>query len=270
MDLAAISAKEQLAWAYRLMADWGVDDHTYTHLSCRAEPQSYYLAPFGKRFEEIHAQDLLEVQIKTHKILSGVEITANQTAYYLHSPIYQEHPHIGAIFHLHTPEIIAVSVDPAGLRPLSQWALHFHENTAYYDYDSLLLSKKHSAGLIKQISNKSVIFMRHHGVIVLGKTIWEAVFLMHHLQKACYTQCLALSSCSNPMPIPAKIAKKSYQDLMCFEENLGWRDWCAWIRYLHNKECKKPLSLVKGRSLQRAYGRPPSFAISPKKDSTNL
>ena len=48
--------KIDLAYAYRILAHLGLDDHTYTHLSVRAEdPSCFYIYPFGQRFEEVTA-----------------------------------------------------------------------------------------------------------------------------------------------------------------------------------------------------------------------
>ena len=54
--------KIDLAYAYRILARLGLDDHTYTHLSVRAaDPSCFYIYPFGKRFEEVTAESLLTV-----------------------------------------------------------------------------------------------------------------------------------------------------------------------------------------------------------------
>ena len=67
----------------------GLDDHTYTHLSCRAsKPNTFYIQPFGLKFSEITPECLLEVSHEG-KILSGKELIYNPTAYQTHSALYQ-------------------------------------------------------------------------------------------------------------------------------------------------------------------------------------
>lgn len=244
---------DHLTYAYHLIAHWKLDDHTYTHLSARASERSYYLSPFGLRFDEVRPDRLLEIDSNNHTILSGKESIVNQTAYQLHGSLYQAHPNVNSILHIHTPEIVAVSCHPEGLLPLSQWALHFYGQIGYYPYDSLVLKQSQTNPLISLTEESPVIFMRHHGVLIVGKTIWETLFYLYHLQKACETQLLALSQGIKPLIISDEIAQKANKDLLSFEEDLGWRDWCAWIRLLNQK--KEHLFSVK--KSMRYYGHNP-------------
>lgn len=231
---------DELIDAYHLLSYWGLDDHTYTHLSCRNEKsESFYLPIFGLRFDEVQQSDLLEIGIKERAVIRGQDSEVNITAYGLHADTYAVRNDSQAIFHIHTPEIVAVSVHPHGLMPLSQWALHFYEKISYYSYDSLLLDKSQSTGMLEALGSAPVMLMRHHGALILGRTIAEAVYYTYHLQQACRTQCLILSSCQNPLTIPPKVAEKSCNDLLSFEKNLGQRDWVAWRQLLKKNRSER-------------------------------
>lgn len=135
------SRKIDLAHAYRILAHLGLDDHTYTHLSIRAaDPSLFHIYSFGERFEEVTAESLLTVS-QTGEVIEGKEQCRNQTGHVIHGSLYQARSDIQAIFHLHTPAIVAVSALKEGLLPLNQWALHFYGRIAYHDYDSLALDK---------------------------------------------------------------------------------------------------------------------------------
>ena len=68
------TTRQNLAYAYQILAMLGLDDHTYTHLSCRAsKPNTFYIQPFGLKFSEITPECLLEVSHEG-KILSGKEL----------------------------------------------------------------------------------------------------------------------------------------------------------------------------------------------------
>ena len=224
--------KQDLAIAYRVLGKLGYDDHTYTHLSARCpdDPNAFYIYPFGLRFSEVTPELLLTVSLEG-KILEGQEYQYNETGYVLHGGIYQARPDIQAVFHLHTPESIAVSVQEKGLLPLSQWALHFYNTINYHDYDSLALDKNQGKRLVDDLGKHYCLFLRHHGFITSGKTIAEAMFYTWHLQKACETQCLMLSMNQPYHEIPASMCEKAVNDLLSFEKNLGERDWEAWKRY---------------------------------------
>lgn len=228
--------KRDLAIAYKACAYLKLDDLTYTHLSAKGTDNTFFIYPFGLLFDEVTASRLIEVNFEG-EVVSGQEMNYNPTGYALHSMIYEEKPGVGAIFHLHTPAIVAVSCQKKGLLPLSQWALHCYDNIGYHEYNSLALDKTtHKLKVLGDLKDNRVLMMRHHGAIVVGKTIEEAMFFSYHLEKACQTQCMMGHDSSECMTIPPKVCKKTHSDLMSFEEDLGKRDFRALKRVLAEKE----------------------------------
>lgn len=227
------SLKYDLALAYRILAKLGVDDLTYTHLSVRGkDPKTFYIYPFGMLFSEVKPSDLLLVTLEG-EVLEGAEFQYNTTGYIIHGNVYSARKDVNAIFHLHTPEIVAVSACKRGLLPISQWALHFYDKISYHNYDSLALSQGQGSDLVDNLgsSNYSML-LRNHGSITSGGTVPEAMFYTYHLIQACKTQYIALSM-GESLCIPNKgTCKKSVNDLLSFEKNLGQRDWAAWKRAL--------------------------------------
>lgn len=214
-----------------------LDDLTYTHLSVRYPGENaYYIYPFGLLFEEVTPENLIKVTLDG-EVIEGREDQYNKTGYVIHGSIYRNRPDINAIFHLHTPEIVAVSAMQSGLKPISQWALHFYNKVAYHEYNSLALSaEEHEKNLVRDLGEKYVMLLKHHGSITSGRTIQEAFFYTHHLQKACETQCLALQSGELLHSIPSEICEKAVEDLLSFEKDLGLRDWRAVQRWVNFKE----------------------------------
>lgn len=223
--------KQNLANAYQIIAHLKMDDHTYTHLSARSSTRNeYYIYPFGLTFEEVRANNLLKIS-SNGDVIEGSEFQYNKTGYIIHGNIYKSRADIEAIFHLHTPATVAVSAMKDGLLPISQWALHFYNKVAYHDYNSLALDGHvHGADLVNDLGNLNVMFLRNHGIITCGKTIWEAMFYAYHLEMACQTQCLSLQT-GQELIFPSKeVCTKAVQDLLSFEKDLGARDWHAWVR----------------------------------------
>lgn len=220
--------RSNLALAYNVFSEFNMDDLTYTHLSARvAEEAAYYIAPFGLLFSEVTAANLIKVSLNG-EVLEGGELQYNKTGYVIHGSIYKHRADINAIFHLHTPEIVAVSATKNGLMPVSQWALHFYGKIAYHEYNSLALTQKeHEQALIADLADKYVMLMRHHGSITAGRTIHEAFYYMHHLQQASKAQCLMGHNESILREIPKAVCEKSVKDLLSFEKDLGLRDWQA-------------------------------------------
>jgi ribulose-5-phosphate 4-epimerase/fuculose-1-phosphate aldolase len=228
-----MTIKKDLASAYQIIAKLGLDDHTYTHLSARPEGADfYYIFPFGLRFGEVTEDILLKVSLDG-KVLEGSEYEYNKTGYVIHGSIYKQREDLNAVFHLHTVPNVAVSAMKQGLMPISQWALHFYGQVAYHNYNSLALDEKQQGGaLARDLADKNIMFLRNHGTICCGKTICEAMFYCYHLELACQTQIAALSSGAELIIPDEKTCRKTNDDLLKFEKDLGRRDWEAWLRYI--------------------------------------
>ena len=222
--------KQNLSYAYNILAHLKMDDHTYTHLSARSELENqYYIYPFGLTFPEVTKDNLLKVSLDGN-IVEGKEYQYNRTGYVIHGNIYEHRSDVNAIFHLHTPATVAVSAMKDGLIPISQWSLHFYNKVAYHDYNSLTLDQdEHGSKLVADLKHNNVMLLRNHGMLTCGKTIMEAMFYAYHLEMACRTQCLALQSNAELIYPSKNICEKAVNDLLNFEENLGERDWKAWI-----------------------------------------
>ncbi|MFN7038849.1 MAG: class II aldolase/adducin family protein [Alphaproteobacteria bacterium] len=227
--------KLELSQAYRILASLGLDDHTYTHLSSRSsEGDSYYIYPFGLRFAEVEPNILMKISLNG-EILEGEEYQYNKTGYIIHGEIYKERSDVNSIFHVHATSIVAVSACEAGLMPISQWALHFYNQISYHNYDSLALDNDQGSNIVKDLGENFTLLLKNHGAITSGRTIEEAMFYSYHLYQACKTQCLALSM-NQKLILPSdEICTKAANDLLSFEQNLGERDWKAWVRMIENK-----------------------------------
>lgn len=224
--------KLKLSQFYHILSHLGLDDHTYTHVSARCPSgDGYYIYAFGLCFNEVSPDNLLKIDFDG-KVISGNEELYNPTGYIIHGEIYNSRPDINSIAHLHSKETIAVSIDMKGLRPISQHALHFYNKISYHNYGSLALSKDHGNSIKADLGRNYTMLMRNHGSLTCGKTIEESLFYTYHLQKACEVQCLIMSMNCEISEISNEICEKSVNDLLNFEENLGERDFKAWIRNL--------------------------------------
>lgn len=228
--------RENLAAAYRLIAYFGYDDLTFSHLSARVPGKdAFFIQPFGFLFEEVTASSLLTVDFDGN-ILEGEEYQYNKTGYVIHGSIYKHRPDLNCVFHLHTVNGIAVSAMREGLMPISQWALHFYGRVAYHDYNSLALNtNEHEDPLVRDLADKDIMFLRNHGTLICGRTIHETYIMNNHLENACKTQVAALSA-HQPLVMPdSKLCEKTVQDLLGFEKDIGMRDWKALLRMLNRQ-----------------------------------
>ncbi len=232
----ATQLKEKLAKCYYLLAQKGMDDRTYTHLSTRLPCENaYYIYPLGLLFEEVTPDKLIKVDFDGN-IIEGAETRFNRTGYVIHSSVYKARPEINAVFHLHTTAGVAVSCMRQGLLPLSQFALHFHNRLTTHDYNALNLDlESQGAQLVKDLGpTHKAMLLKNHGTMTCGKTSEEALFYMLFLEEACKVQVAALSAGFNNLSFPSKsICEQAYQGMTNFEQSeIGKRDFDAQCRVI--------------------------------------
>lgn len=229
-----IDIRKKLAICYQSLAQRGMDDLTYTHLSARStKGDSFFIQPFGLKFEEVTTESLIEVSFDGN-IISGTRSQYNETGYEIHASVYKARSDLNASFHLHTTAGVAVSAMKFGLLPISQFALHFYGAVSYHDYNSLVLHQnKNKNALVDDLGQNKVMFLKNHGTLTAGYSIEEAMFYTHHLEQACKVQVKALTAGYDNLIIPdEETCKNAVKDLLSFEEKLGHRDFAALTRHL--------------------------------------
>ena len=113
----------------------------------------------------------------------------------IHAPL---HRLTGAkvVLHTHQPWATALNMlQDNRLLPATQTAAFFHGRIAYDDtYTGLASSIQEGERLAHLMGDKTVLFMKNHGVVSVGDTVAQAYRRLYKLEKACQTQVLAMSS----------------------------------------------------------------------------
>lgn len=199
-------AREQLAACYRIFARREMDDLIYTHLSARVPDSKdrFLFIPFGMLFEEVTASNLVEVTIDGRPI-GDTGTAVNPAGWIFHRTIYEAIPDARCIMHLHTIPGTAVSAQRDGLLPLNQFAVTYHGQIAYHDYDGPGLRPEEQRRLIADLGDKRMMFLRNHGTLTHGRSIAEAFTLMHYLERSCEIQIAAQAGGALALPPSAVI-----------------------------------------------------------------
>jgi ribulose-5-phosphate 4-epimerase/fuculose-1-phosphate aldolase len=200
-DAAPVGAREwatrvDLAAFYRLAAHWGWDDLIYNHISARAPdaPDQYLVNSYGLLFEEVCASNLVKADFEG-RVISAPEGSPgyNVAVPALHGLILQHRPDLACVAHVHTPEGMAVAATEGGLLPISQTAMGLTGHIAYHDYDNISAPGE-AEKLIADLGDKTVLILRHHGLVAMGRTIPEAFLNLYNLIYACKAQVAAMAS----------------------------------------------------------------------------
>lgn len=192
---AISQAKVHLAAANRLAVLDDLHEGIDNHFTMKVPGQSdrYLISPFGLHWSEARASDMIIFNEKgeTFEGKGVVEITAQC----IHAPL---HRITGANVVLHTHQNWAMALNLLAdnqLLPASQTAAFFHGLIAYDDnYTGLANFVNEGERLAAAIGDKKVLFMKNHGVVVVGDTVAQAYKRLYKLERVCRAQVLAMST----------------------------------------------------------------------------
>jgi ribulose-5-phosphate 4-epimerase/fuculose-1-phosphate aldolase len=188
-------AKIHLAAAHRLAVlhelEEGIDNHFTVTVPGRDD--RYLILPFGLHWSEARASDMI-VFDESGATVEGdgmVELTAQC----IHAPI---HRITGVRVVLHTHQTWAVALNMLKnnrLLPASQTAAYFYGHVAYDDHyagtaDTLAEGER----LARLLGDNQVMFMKNHGVLVVGATVAQAYERLYKLERVCRAQVLAMAT----------------------------------------------------------------------------
>lgn len=232
------AARVDLAAACRLVALLGWTDLLATHLSIRVPGRHdrYLINPLGLLFEEVTASSILEVDLDGRVVGGAGDL--NPAGVVIHGAIHGSVDEAEAVVHLHTRDGVAVSCQEAGLLPLTQMGLMVYGQVAYHDFHGVVLDEAERATLLANLGDKSLLILRNHGTLAVGRTMAEAFSRIWRLERACRFQ-LAAQSAGVPLrqPPPEVVARTVEQARAIYGRTAaffpsGRREWAALLRRL--------------------------------------
>ena len=233
VSAAEWQVRVDLAACYRLCALRQWDDIVYTHISATVpdEPGRYLINPFGDRFDEIRASNLVKIDLQG-RIHGDSRRRVNVTGFAIHGAVHAARTDAMCVMHLHNANGIAVGMQEHGLLPLSQHALRFYGQAGYHDYEGLALSAQEQGRLVQRLGDFPVLFLRNHGTLVCGRTVAEAFVLMDTLDKACAFQLKGQAGAGRLMQPAPEVCQKTYYELIGDGAPEGSVEWPALLRSL--------------------------------------
>jgi len=188
-------AKIHLAAAHRLAVlhelEEGIDNHFTVTMPGRED--RYLILPFGLHWSEARASDMI-VFDESGKTLEG-EGVVELSAQCIHAPIHRI-TGVKVVLHTHQTWALALNMlENNRILPASQTAAFFHGHVAYDDtYIGTADFVSEGERLARLIGRKHVLFMKNHGVLVVGDTVAQAYRRIYKLERVCRTQMLALGT----------------------------------------------------------------------------
>jgi ribulose-5-phosphate 4-epimerase/fuculose-1-phosphate aldolase len=188
-------ARIDLAAAHRMAALDGLNEGSWNHFSLMlpGSPPSMLVTPVDRHWRQVTASGLCLVD-ENGECSDGAQ-RFDRAAYCIHYPIHLACSQAACVLHAHPPYTTALSMVKGGrLLMADQNALALYGRVAYDEvYEGFVLDPKQGERLAAQLGEKRVLFLRNHGVLVVGPTVAEAYTDLYHLERACMFQCHAMA-----------------------------------------------------------------------------
>jgi len=232
LDSAAVwQARVDLAACFRAAARLGLHEGVCNHLSFMVPGRDdlFLVNPDGWSFAEITASRLLICDFQRN-VIAG-DGFPEDTAFFIHARVHMRVPRARAVFHTHMPNATALAMTEG---PPLVWAgqssLKFYGRTAVdAAYGGLALDEAEGDRIAAMLrlpdgndpdgndpdgndpdgNDIDILFMKHHGIMVVGPTIAKAWDDLYYLERACEVQRLAEASGRRLVPIPPAIAGRT-------------------------------------------------------------
>jgi ribulose-5-phosphate 4-epimerase/fuculose-1-phosphate aldolase len=212
LDAAAVrQARVDLAACFRMAARLGLHEGICNHFSfvVPGRDDLFLVNPYGWAFSEVTASRLLICDFEGN-VVAG-EGVPEATAFFIHARIHKNVPRARAAFHTHMPNATALAMtEGPPLLWAGQSALKFYGRTVVdEEYGGLALDTAEGDRIAASIGDADIVFMRNHGVMVVGPTIANAWDDLYYLERAAEAQRLALSTGRKLKPVPPEMAAKT-------------------------------------------------------------
>lgn len=202
-------ARIDLAACYRLLARYNMADLTGTHTSLSvpgSDNKHFLINPHGVLFERVTASSLVKIDWEGRAVMETA-FRVNPAGFIIHSAIHMARPDALCVMHTHTTAGMGVSMQAHGLLPASQHACFFTGNIGYHDIDAMAEEIGGRAALARDMGQYKALIMRNHGLLTCGRTVGEAFWLMHTLERGCQAQIAALAGGTPLYPVSEKTSK---------------------------------------------------------------
>jgi ribulose-5-phosphate 4-epimerase/fuculose-1-phosphate aldolase len=192
----------------------------------------FLINPLGLHFSEVTASSLAVVSVDGEKI-SG---TAPPTGIGIHSPIHRLCPQAGVVLHTHQPWTTALAMhDGMELVPISQTSLQFTGRTVYEERYEGLADLDEGERLAKELGEAEVMFLRHHGILVVGPELGVAMDDLYMIEKAAQLQVLA-SGLGSLTPIRDETIERTREQFGEGRIEWGRMHWASMMRIVERTQ----------------------------------
>jgi L-fuculose-phosphate aldolase len=198
MDMDIEDARFQVVLGRRILFREGCDSHVGGQVTLRAEDGSGFWATGFCYFDQGGPEDVARLGWEL-EVLHGSFALAPAMGF--HRAIYQRRPDVGAIVHLHSPHVVALSSTGQVVGNYDVTAVCFADEQATYLDDGI----KPHVSVADALGGGRVVLMKNHGAIVASDTLPHAVVEAVTLERCARIHLLAQAAGGTEI-LPAEVA----------------------------------------------------------------
>ena len=173
-------------------------DLTRGHVSVRVpgDPAHFYMKPHSQGLDEITPENIVVCNLAGEKVGGGGR---RHSEVFIHSEIYRCRPDVMSAIHTHPAHVVALSATGRPVLPISQPSVAFCDGAErgvpyFTDTIDLIRTPEMGAAVARALGAASAVFLRNHGVAVVGASLEESTVLALLLEEACRIQLLVQAS----------------------------------------------------------------------------
>ena len=177
IDQIEWDARLELAACYRIVGFYGWTSVVYNHITLRIPGTDHLLInPFGMRYEEIRASDLIRIDVDG-KLISESEWPINQAGYVVHSTVHKFRDDLHCVLHTHEPISQALCALGHELIPLTQEGCQFFQRVGYHEYEGIVLDGSEGPLIERALGTTNhTLVLKNHGLLTGGENCaWALV-----------------------------------------------------------------------------------------------
>lgn len=181
--------KAKLAAAFRMFSRAGLDEGVAGHITVRdpAEPDTFWVNPFGMHFAMIRSSDLVRVD-EDGRVVEG-DRAVNGAAVAIHCAVHAARPDVLAAAHAHGPAGKTLSCLDAGIEPLTQDACAFYDDVGVFDdFTGVVLDPEEGRRIGVALGSHKAVILRNHGMLTVGASVDSAAWWFLTLERTARCQ----------------------------------------------------------------------------------
>jgi ribulose-5-phosphate 4-epimerase/fuculose-1-phosphate aldolase len=220
--------KAKLAASFRMFSRAGLDEGVAGHITVRdpAEPDTFWVNPFGMHFAMIRSSDLVRVD-EEGQVVEG-DRAVNGAAVAIHCAVHAARPDVLAAAHAHGPAGKTLSSLETGIEPLTQDACAFYDDVGVFDdFTGVVLDREEGRRIGVALGAHKAVILRNHGMLTVGTSVDSAAWWFLTLERTARCQLDAYAAAAGLGRPPRRIA---HEEAELTRGQVGY-EFAGWFQF---------------------------------------